>query len=106
MLSARGQVRPLQSGGVQAACIRLGEGLSSFYREGNLDVDPVVGDPIVLDRRLHLLNIDRFDVAHRLGGLLNRELRGRPPSSSRTASIFRQPLASLRVGLLVKGVEI
>src|ERR687887_2404310 len=54
--------------------------LASLDLEGDLRVDSVVGNPIVFDCGLHLLNIDRLDIAHRLGGLLDCTLCGILPA--------------------------
>ena len=53
---------------------------STFNGEGNLRVDPIAGDPVVLDLSLEFLDIDRGDAAHRLGGLLNHGLSRLPPA--------------------------
>src|ERR687895_2297981 len=48
--------------------------------ERDLRVDTIVGDSIVVDGRFHLLDVDSLDAAHRLGGLLDRLLRGVLPA--------------------------
>ena len=47
-----------------------------FDLKRDLRIDSVVSDLIGVDGSFHLLDIDRFDVTHRLGGLLNRKLCG------------------------------
>src|SRR5919109_513337 len=55
-------------------------GSATLELERNLRVDTIVGDPIVVDGRFHLLDVDSLDAAHRLGGLLDRLLHGVLPA--------------------------
>src|SRR4051812_28694561 len=47
----------------------------SFNGEGDLRVDPITGDPVILDLGLEFLDIDRGNATHRRGGFLDSRLR-------------------------------
>src|SRR5919197_1297150 len=55
-------------------------GSATLELERDLRVDTIVGDSTVVDGRFHLLDVDSLDAAHRLGGLLDRLLRGVLPA--------------------------
>src|SRR5919197_1983685 len=55
-------------------------GSATLELERDLRVDTIVSDPIIVDGRFHLLDVDSLDAAHRLGGLLDRLLRGVLPA--------------------------